>query len=283
MVKSTNVWIIEWLAPGERRTGYELHEWMEIKRPGWSTYSPCQTGADVLAAIDRARLRAQQTGIIPILHLEAHGGNSGLAPSSNMNAELLAWEKLTIPLQGLNLATRCNLVVVVAACVGFAVGKALRQGPRAPAVALVGPDAKVAPSELLLGMKEFYRRLMADNPSLLEIASSASRELGSATLEWEPFVVMCYEATTEALVRSARPAERRKRREKFRKLLRTETDLLPSQVENRLGDPAVVCPWTECQVVWNQMFMIDIYPENEERFGVDMRLIVERIFKTSTG
>lgn len=154
---------------------------------------------------------------------------------------------------------------------------------RAPAVALVGPDAKVAPSELLLGMKEFYRRLMADNPSLLEIASSASRELGSATLEWEPFVVMCYEATTEALVRSARPAERRKRREKFRKLLRTETDLLPSQVENRLGDPAVVCPWTECQVVWNQMFMIDIYPENEERFGVDMRLIVERIFKTSTG
>jgi hypothetical protein len=51
------------------------------------------------------------------------------------------------------------LVVVVAACVGFAAIQALSQGPRAPAVALVGPDADVAPSNLLWGAKEFYRRI----------------------------------------------------------------------------------------------------------------------------
>jgi hypothetical protein len=28
-LQTTNIWIIEWLSTGERRTGEELHDWME--------------------------------------------------------------------------------------------------------------------------------------------------------------------------------------------------------------------------------------------------------------
>lgn len=35
-VRTTTVWIVEWLSPTERHTGRELHEWIGQKRAGWS-------------------------------------------------------------------------------------------------------------------------------------------------------------------------------------------------------------------------------------------------------
>ena len=113
--------------------------------------------------------------------------------------ELLTWNELTEPLQKLNLVTCCNLVVVVAACIGFAGIKALVRGPKAPAIALVGPDAPIMTSNLLSATKEFYRRWMDDDPKLDEIAISASRAAGTVSFEWEPFAVLAYDAFSEEL------------------------------------------------------------------------------------
>jgi hypothetical protein len=272
-VRTTNIWIVEWLLPEERHTGRELHDWMEKKRPGWAIYCPCRTKADVLASIKRAQGCAQ-SGMVPVLHLETHGGTAGLASSNADGAELLTWEELTDPLQELNLATRCNLLVVVAACVGFAAVQAFRRGPRAPAVALVGPDANVLPGKLLAGAKEFYR-WWKDSPTLTEIAESASREMGEVHFEPEPFATLCFEAMIEALVKGVRPAHRQKRVEKLRQRLLAETELNSEQIESRLAQlpPA----WDWWQQMWDQMFMMDIWPENKERFGVDVKDIIERI------
>lgn len=144
--------------------------------------------------------------MVPILHLEAHGSNLGLeGPNGSGDKELLSWGELTKPFQGLNLATRCNLIVVVAACTGFAGIQALVKGPRAPAVALVGPDTTVMPKELLEGTKEFYRRWMDENPKLLEIAASASQQAGPVIFEVEPFAMLAYEAMVGQLIVSMRP------------------------------------------------------------------------------
>lgn len=176
-VRTTNVWIVEWLSPEETHTGLKLHEWMKQRRAGWSIYCPCQTKADVLAAIKRAEDRAKTTATAPVLHIESHGGTDGLTSSSASDAEWLTWEELTVPLQRLNLATQCNLILVVAACVGYAAVQAFNRGPRAPAIALVGPDANVTASNLLEGAKELYRR-WPDTRGLTEIVESASREMG---------------------------------------------------------------------------------------------------------
>lgn len=271
IVRTTNIWIIEWLSPGERRTGRELHDCMETKRPGWSIYCPSETRADVFAAIKRAQVCAQN-GMVPVLHLESHSGDDGIAPSPPPHDEYITWEELNEPLQGLNLATRCNLVVVVAGCVGFAGVQAFQRGPRAPAVALVGPNADVTSDKLLAGAMELYRRWM-DTPTLNEIAESASREMGEVRFEPEPFATLCYEAMVELLVKSARPSERQRRTEKMRQRLQTETELTSAQIENRLALPA----WPEWQQMWDQMFMIDVWPENKERFGINLKDIIERI------
>jgi hypothetical protein len=109
-VRTTNIWIVEWLAESERQTGKELHDWMEQQYQGWSMYTACKTKADVLASIHRATEFAVRHGAVPVLHLEAHGESKGIAPSYSIDAELLSWEEITEPLQHLNLATKCNLV-----------------------------------------------------------------------------------------------------------------------------------------------------------------------------
>ena len=276
-IRVSNIWIVEWLPTDEPHTGRALHSWMNERRPGWSAYFSCQSKAEVVSAITRATKHTQSSGMNPVLHLESHGDEEGLGPNIDGNIELLTWDELTEPLQNLNLATRCNLLVVVAACIGFAGVKALRRGPRAPAVAIVGPDADVMPSNLLWGTKEFYRRWLDEKPRLSEIAESASRESGTVTFSLEPFAILSYEALVESLMKSIRPAELLERQEKIRQCLLAETNLSSSEIERRVAHMPILPPWEGIQQAWDEMFMIDLEPRNQERFGLDLKTIVERI------
>ncbi len=275
-IRATNVWIVEWLSPDERHAGRVLNDWMKDRRPAWSAYCPCKNKTEVLVAIERATSRAQRSEMVPVLHFEAHGGDAGLeGPDGNRGLELLSWDELTEPLQQLNLATRCNLVVVVASCTGFAGIKALRRGPRAPAVALVGPDGPVMPSNLLWGTKEFYRRWIDKSPSLHDIAASASQEAGTVVFQSEPFAILFHEALVEHLITLMRPDEQRQRAERFRRRMLEETELSASEIERQLATLPVLPPTDQLQGMWDVMFMIDLYPANRKRFGVDMNAIVQ--------
>jgi hypothetical protein len=219
--------------------------------------------------------------MIPVLHLETHGDEVGLGgPDESGGSELLTWEELTDPLQELSLATRCNLVIFVAACIGFAGVKALRRGPRAPAVALVGPDANVKPGNLLWGTKEFYRRWMDRSPKLEDITVSASREAGTVNFELEPFATLFYEAFVEELITSVRPSEHHRRTERLHQRMLAAAALPASEIDDRLAFLPPLPPWTALQQVWDTMFMIDLYPRNRERFGLDVRAIVEVILQS---
>ncbi|CAB3754944.1 hypothetical protein [Paraburkholderia humisilvae] len=285
-VQTTSLWIIEWLSSDELQTGRCLHDWLEdpsipTSRPGWAAYVLCKSKAEVIAAIDRAISYAEQTGMKPVLHLEAHGDTDGLAgPDSNGGTELLRWDELTSPLQRLNVATNCNLVVVVAACIGFAAIQAFYRGPRAPAVALVGPDREVAPSNLLWATKEFYRRWMDRNANLGEITKGASREVAPVVFESEPFAILAYEAMMKPLIISMRPEEQRLRVERMRYQMRVANTLSGVELERRLALLPPLPPPAELQRAWDEMFMIDLHPENRERFGIDMGVIVDLISST---
>lgn len=277
-IRVSNVWIVEWLPSNETTTGRALHDWMHERRQGWSAYFSCESKSEVVAAISAATERARNDNLRPVLHLESHGGEFGLqGPNGSGGTELLTWDELTEHFQALNVATGCNLVVVVAACIGFAGIKALQRGPRAPAVALVGPDAVVMPRNLLSGAKEFYRRFMDENPRLSDIAGSASREAGSVTFEWEPFAILAYEALVESLVRSVRPVERVKRVQRVREQMLAEARLTNEEIEAKLCVMPYLPPWQALQQIWDELFMIDIDSENWKRFGLDLKAIVERI------
>jgi hypothetical protein len=219
--------------------------------------------------------------MIPVLHLETHGGDVGLGgPDQTGSPELLTWDELTPPLQQLNLSTHCNLVVFVAACVGFAGVQALRRGPRAPAVALVGPDDDVEPSGLLSATKEFYRRWTDKRARFEDVALSASRAARTVTLELEPFAALFYDAFVEELLTSIRPPEHDRRVERLRRRVLQATALSVSEIEERLARVPALPSWTVLQEIWDKMFMIDLYPENSRRFGLDVQAIVGMVVRS---
>ena len=277
-VQASNIWIVEWLPDGDRQTGKELHEWMKHRRAGWSVHLCCRKKSELIEAIHNATRCAQRFNRRPVLHIESHGDESGLeGPDGSGGNEMLTWDELTEPLQLLNLATHCNLIVFIAACVGFAGIQALQRGPRAPAVALVGPDANLSPRNLLQGTKEFYRRWLGTDPSLTESAQSASREAGEAIFEPEPFALHFYETLVESLTKSMRPIERRERVARIRQKMILDGQFSMAEIESRLACLPLLRPWWEMQNIWDEMFMIDLYPENRTRFGLDMKAIIERI------
>lgn len=256
-IRTTNVWIIEWLSAPDKKTGQLLYQWMEERRPHWAIYSPCYSKTQVLAAIERATHHAHQSTMIPVLHLEAHGDADGLeGPNGTGGNERLSWDELAEPLQGLNLATRCNLLIFIAACTGFAGINVFLRGPRAPAVALVGPDSLISESTLFWATKEFYRRCMDPSASLTDMATSASREAGTVEFEPEPFAVLAFESMIKTLLHGVRRGEWIRRLEQVRLKV------------------------SSLQLMWDQLFMIDLWPENRERFGVDITAVVDVLSKT---
>ena len=77
------------------------------------------------------------------------------------------------------------------------------------------------------------------------------------------------------------PEERLKRTQKIRERMLKESGLPETGVEALLAGMQPLPPWQDLQQTWNEMFMIDIEPENRKRFGLDLRTIVDRI--TSCG
>ena len=281
IIKTTNIWIIEWLPSGDPRTGKHLHEWMQSQRPGWSAYFKCESKQDVLSAIERASDLAQNSKMNPVLHIEAHGNENGLGRQyASGHVEFIEWNEITKSLQKLNLVTRCNLVVVVAACIGFAGIKALVQGPRAPAVALVGPDASIMSNNLLSATKKFYSRWMEPGPRLRDVVLSASHVAGETSFEWEPFAVLAFDSLAELLIVSMREDQQRMQMNRIRQKMLKETNLSPVEIKYRLSNFMPYDRARLIQKIWDEMFMIDLYPENKERFGVNWSEIVERILRS---
>lgn len=283
IIKSTNVWIIEWLPSTDQRSGRDLHEWIHKRRPKWSHYSECSNKQEVISAIEQATMVAQRNNRIPILHIEAHGDQEGLGcQNANGQIELLSWDELTEPLQALNLATRCNLVFVVAACIGFAGIQALVRGPRAPAIAIVGPGDEIEVGRLFAGTKEFYRRWMDKDPNLTDIVNSASRETGSVSFDWEPFAVLAFDALAEHLIISMREDQQHMQKCRIRQLMHNNTNWSAQEIENKLSLISPTFRKPLIQKIWDDMFMIDLYPENKQRFSVNWSNVIDLIIERNT-
>jgi hypothetical protein len=288
--KPTHIWIIEWLSSSDRQTGRELHEWMQERNYSFqSVYWQCFSKDKVLAAIKRAAKHAKHHGTIPLIHLEAHGSEDGLSDSRE-GKNVLKWDELTQPLQSLNIVTRCNLVVLFAACKGYAgfrsVLKAFKDKKigiiSIPALITAGPLYDVAASALLNSMKEFYRCLSGYEKDFDNAIISASNE-GNYEIDRILTTNIVYEALLEYLIISMhedqRVARTNRLREKFLKINNKRT--LSPEEERRLEEACSPTFQAEThQQQWDTMFMIDIFPENKKRFGINVSNVIKKILDT---
>lgn len=254
--------IVEWLHDRDRRTGRELYEWAKATFEELPlVYVSCSTRDDFFEALAAIEKKARAEQINYIVQIEAHGGDEGYeGPGLEGALELVHWDELRAPLVALNTAMRCNLVLISAACWGHAALLSSAEGPRAAFLGIVGFSSTVQPKSILEASKEFYRATLKERMNLESAVDSARRELeADEGIEFDIFPKMAYESLVGAIVPKFTPEwEEQVRAAHFRhrgeEIGIAEVRILRKQV---------------VQQMWNELFMVDLYPENTGRFEFD--------------
>jgi hypothetical protein len=144
---------------------------------------------------------------------------------------------------------------------------------------IAGPYDDLRGDKLLLGSKEFYRRLSDQSAefdnSIVNASSEAGDEFGRV-----PFPVLVYDGLLENLIVSMREDQRVARMNRTREqwLKENKQEWLSPEGERRLAE--AYSPSFQANIHqqrWETMFMIDIFPENRERFGVNWLSVTENI------
>jgi hypothetical protein len=247
--------IVEWLADGEPRTGFDLAQCASKWAPEVE-HLPCQRASHVIEALNYLKQSVPERQV-PIVHFEAHGmpgEHGGLAPDSDCS-EFLSWEQLRQPLRELNIATRFNLVVFGAACYGIGFLAAIAKDLGSAAfVASIGFADSIPPGSLLRITKEFYRSFFCDGGTIDEAIASANRE------SFLPATERLHAGAVDLLLIEA-----------IRKLV---TDDLT------LEEAADAYTWQACEVVAARILAHDLFPENRTRFPVDLtKLLPARLYR----
>lgn len=101
-------------------------------------------------------------GNFPVLQLDVHGHHdgSGIVLSSD---EYIEWKEVCNILTKLNYLTRCNLLVVMAACHGVNLVSAISVSGLAPFWGIVAPEYVIYPDQIAHSLTGFYRSIFERN------------------------------------------------------------------------------------------------------------------------
>jgi hypothetical protein len=140
----------------------------------------------------------------------------------------LGWKELKPFLTATNVATRCNLLIVMACCNGGYLGQILLPTERAPCWALIGPTATVYTDEILSNLNSFYMTFLGTldgDQSLESLTGSKLREGRFAFMPAGGFFRIAY---ATYLANFCTPEELRKRGEEMRhKLISMGSKVVP--------------------------------------------------------
>lgn len=122
------IYIIEWLAPGDRKTGWDLSEAISgVAEAHWPpvrvAFKRVKTRDEFVGYIRSVRDDFRETRLLPLLHVETHGitldrpgGPHGIGSSVD---DCVLWPELMQELIPLNELTQLRLFVTLAACEGI--------------------------------------------------------------------------------------------------------------------------------------------------------------------
>ena len=93
----------------------------------------------------------------------------------------------------------------------------------------------------------------------------------------EPFALLAFEAMAKSLIFSLRPDERSQRVERYRQRMRSLALFSEAEIEHQISLLPPIPTAAELQLTWDKLFMIDLWPEKVEQFGIEMAEIVEAL------
>jgi hypothetical protein len=260
--------VVDSIPSGDLNTAKRLVGDIEIYAAAFSTspevkYVRVESGDELIEQIRKCQKDVVERDIVPMLHIECHGDEYGFQFA---NGSLADWEELKSPITQLNVATKLNLMIAVAACTGGALAKTLRMSDRAPFWGLIGPTRTVTPSALEKAYRALYLTLFETNsPAKAVEAMDAATEPG---LFWRTTAQGLFEKGWAGYKKDQCNAEAFEvRAKRMQERYRQRSDTPPPTVDE-LKVRLVMHEPKAFERFRATFFMYDLFPEHQTRFPI---------------
>ncbi|EJM83123.1 hypothetical protein PMI32_02380 [Pseudomonas sp. GM60] len=163
--RNNGVIIFDALAKTELQTGRRLHEDLldfsnQIERRGYCTYYPVKSKQMMVAALKTVLNECRSGVLYPVLHFECHGD-----PSKGIyihaSDEYIGWDELVRYINEINVATRNNVGVVLAACFGFEISKFVNFASPCPFNFVIAAQDEILAGQLQEVLIGLYKATMS--------------------------------------------------------------------------------------------------------------------------
>lgn len=160
----SNVYVIESLKDGERKTGTELYNDIIRRRMEQKNLAGnCELIDNIeekvqfFAAMEKIIDDEKNLLANPIIHFEMHGGKQGLELA---NGDFITWQELQFFLVQINGICGNNLFITMASCFGGYVYTAINPSFISPFWGFIGPFEEVGENEIMANYGAFYNEFL---------------------------------------------------------------------------------------------------------------------------
>lgn len=260
--------VIDSIPSGELNTAKLLVEDIETYASAFSPspavkYVRVESGDELIDQIAKCQKDAVERDIVPMLHFECHGDEDGFQLA---NGSLADWEELKLPITELNVATKLNLMIGVAACTGGALAKALRMSDRAPFWGLIGPTRMVTASALEKAYRALYLTLLeTKSPAKAVAAMDAATEQG---LFWRTTAQGLFQKGWASYKKDQCSAEAFEFRAKRMQERYKQLSEKPHPTVEELKVQLITHEPKAFERFCTTFFMYDLFPEHRTRFPI---------------
>ncbi|MDD4309689.1 MAG: hypothetical protein PHO32_04870 [Candidatus Cloacimonetes bacterium] len=153
--------IIQWLGSTDRKTGKELFNTLQASGDidhNLVEFVDIADKSELLSVLDNLIISCRDKDSIPLIHIETHGNDSGIGTSVNPNQFIEHTDLLEV-LRELNVQTKFNLFIVMAACFGSKLVKIIKDTLLKPSPfwGVMGPIKETYDDYIYRGYCAFYK------------------------------------------------------------------------------------------------------------------------------
>jgi hypothetical protein len=201
--------------------------------------------------------------IFPLIHIAAHGNEDGTG--IRLIEDEILWFELTKELSEMNTRARNTLILIMALCKGARIITEFYNVSRSPYYLMIGPSHNINWNKLDRCFFEFYKILIPSYD-----LKKAIEQLPKYNGGIQPFYYFNCVGAYQKLVSQFK--EKINEGQFKHQLLKAYEEIkgekanwnFKRKVEEKVSQKEIISK--SLQIMKNHWFMIDLYPENEERF-----------------
>ena len=225
--------ILDCLTSSDLQTARRLYEDV-MHLDGGINYQKIDSVDTLRKVLSRIKVDCSK-GMLPIIHIEAHGdSNKGIQVGDKK--DVFSWKELVDSLREINILTKNNTVVILAACEGLYAILQIRIFQPTPFAFLIGSQDKISAGDLDKHMVKFYSTLvktgsaavaMKEIPDRMQLFHSEQFFLIAIGRHFKQYMGKRFLKNTEKMISKTRRFHNRHSLRELRAALKPE--LKPSQ------------------------------------------------------